>query len=394
MKLKTLIVLYIIIPLAFVSCKQKSNNPNASYNYSLQKMGKILSLETNTPLNVRLVAIFSFSDKKGNRYLSFQENNNRIHIYEMFTGKHFKTLEIDREGPNGVTQLYGYYIKDFDEIYLTNPNLPFVARTDTTGRIFQKISYEKSDDGTLLLPSFSSTHYTPLVIVKDTFYITQVPPPWEEPNAWPVSCYVDTLNKSVKKLPFNFPQFLTKEERNLRTMGIGIEFSYSHCFDGTNFIYSFDIEESIRVTPPDHKDMKQFPVKSKYIKKVVSPREPRPDDMFLGAKRLCEAPFYGYLIYDPYRSVYYRIAYPETEMEEEEGRTYIDIWRTGRKRFSIIILDKDFNIIGETLFPDYKYYSKKLFVEKEGLYIQSNHFKSPDYNDNKLEFTCFELVKE
>jgi len=394
MKLKTLFVLYIIIPLAFVSCQQKSDNSNASYNYSLQETGKKLSLETVRPHGVRFTAVFPFTDKKGERYLTFQETlQNNISIYEFHTGNFFKTVKIEREGPNSITQLHGYFIKDFDEIYLTNPNLPFVARTDTTGQIFQKISFEKSDDGTLLIPYFSSTHYTPLAMINDTFYVTQVPPPWEEPNTWPVSCYVDTLNKSVKKLPFNFPQFLTKEERNLMSMGIGIEFAYNRCFDGSNFIYSFYIDESIRVTSTDHQEIKQIPVKSKYIKKVISPRETKPDDMLLGAKRLCEAPFYGDLIYDPYRSVYYRVAWPETEMEEEEGRTYIEIWTTGRKRFSIIILDKDFNIIGETLFPDYKYYSRDIFVEKEGLYIRSNHFKSPDYNDNKLEFTCFELVK-
>ena len=310
----------------------------------------------------------------------------------MLTGKHRKTVEIDREGPNGITRLSGYYIKDFDEIYLTTGSLPFIARTDTTGRIFQKISYEKSDDGTLLIPSFRSNHYYPLVIINDTFYVTQVPPPWEEPNTWPVSCCIDTLNRRVSKLPFNFPQILTKEERNSMTIGIGLELEYSRCFDGSNFIYSFFYEESIRVLSIDHKEMKQIPVKSKYIK-AINPREKRPEEEHIGMKKLCEDPFYTNIIYDPYRKVYYRIAYPRTEMENEERNTLVEIWTTGRKRFSIIILDKDFNIIGETLFPDYKYCSRDIFVEKEGLYIRSNHFKSPDFDDDKLEFTCFELVK-
>ena len=391
MKFKILFPLFNIFFFTFISCQQNREIKNASYNYTLNETENKLTYESTNPIGIRLLAIIPFTDKNGERYLSFQTMSNEIHIYEMFTGKHCKKVEIEREGPNGITQLLGYYIKDFDEIYLTNPHLPFIARTDTTGQIFQKISYEKTEDGKLLLPSSNSDNSRPLIIINDTFYVIQKPHPSEEPDTWPVSFCIDTLSKKVKILPFNFPQILTKEEINLMNVGIGIEFEYSRCFDGSNFIYSFWIEESIRVASPDHQEMKQIPVKSKYIKKMTKPDEPRSQNAL---KRLCEAPFYADLIFDPYRNVYYRIAYPETEMENEERNTLIEIWTTGRKRFSIIILDKDFNIIGETIFPDYKYYSRNMFVEKEGLFIRSNHFKSPDYDDDKLEFTCFELVKE
>ena len=392
MKLKIHFALYILFCLTFFSCQQKGEKQQAAtYHYSLQETDRILSYESKEPFGIRLFAVFPFTDKKGNRYLTFQDPfQNKICIYEMFTGKHCKTLEIDREGPNGITRLLGYYIKDFDEIYLTNRNLPVIARTDTTGHIFQRISYEKTDDGTFLIPTFESDNHTPLVIIKDTFYVTQGPVRGKDPDTWPVSCYIDTLHKSVGILPFNYPQILTE----LRTVGIGAEFAYSRCFDGSHFVYSFYYEESIRVTSPDHRDMQQIPVKSKYIKQIANPHEKGPSDMFLSVKRLCEVPFYADLIYDPYRSVYYRIVYPETKMEEEEGGTYIEIWTTGRKRFSIIILDKDFNIIGETLFPDYTYYSHDMFVGEEGLYIRSNHFKNPSFNEDKLMFTCFELKKE
>jgi len=378
----------------FFSCKQKGEKQHtASYHYSLKETDRVLTYESEEPLGINFSALFPFTDKNGNKYLTFQETSqNKISFYEMFTGKHFKTLEIEREGPNGITQLIGYYIRDLDEIYLTNPNLPMIAKTDTTGDIFEKINFEKTDDGKFLIPSFKSTHFSPLVIINDTFYITQVPYPGKEPDTCPVSCYIDTLHKSVGILPFNFPLIIKGNE--IRTTGLGIELSYSRCFDGSNFIYSFYYEEQIRVMSPDHTEMQQIPVKSKYIKKINNTKEIRPSDMYLGAKRLCEAPFYSNLIYDHYRNIYYRVAYPETEMEDLDGKTYIDVWTTGRKCFSIIILDKNFNIIGETLFPDYTYYSKHIFVEENGLYIRNNHFMNPDFKEDKLFFTCFELKKE
>ena len=395
MKLQTIqLVPVILCCLLFFSCWQKEGKHSASYRYSLQETGQILSYENDKPIMYRISTVFPFTDKEGRKYLTFQETDQaRIHMYEMHTGNHYKTVEIATEGPDGIPHPSGYYIQSFDEIYLTNSMLPFIARSDTSARIFQKIGFEKTDEGELLVPYFNSggIFWKPLVIINDTFYIAQSAVMiGKEPDAWPVSCAIDTVNKSVKTLPLCFPSIYKANELRNFVMSSSV---YSRCYDGSRFVYSFYIDESIAVASPDHRDVQKIPVKSRYIKQI-NPREKRPSDMHLGVKRECEAPFYGNLIHDPYRNVYYRIAYPETEMEELEIRTYIDIWTTGRKRFSIIVLDKDFNIIGETLFPDYKYCSMSMFVEEEGLYIRSNHCMDPNFEEDKLMFTCFELIKK
>ena len=105
----------------------------------------------------------------------------------------------------------------------------------------------------------------------------------------------------------------------------------------------------------------------------------------------CENPNYGNLLFDKYRNVYYRIAYPETEIEK--GVNGLELLHYGRKRFSIIILDKDFNIIGETLFPDYTYNSTVMFIREDGLYISDSHYLNPNYNDDLLSFRKFYLVE-
>ena len=64
----------------------------------------------------------------------------------------------------------------------------------------------------------------------------------------------------------------------------------------------------------------------------------------------------------------------------------------GRKTFSIIILDKELNKLGETLFPNYTYNSRQLLVLPDGLYICNSHFMNPDVNDDILSFIRFDLV--
>ena len=87
----------------------------------------------------------------------------------------------------------------------------------------------------------------------------------------------------------------------------------------------------------------------------------------------------------------HRIAYPEVEFERNED--FLEVFRTGRKQFSIIILDKDLNVVGETLFPPYTYNPKVIFVDKDGLYISISHYKREDYSDDWLRFQRIDLVE-
>lgn len=109
-------------------------------------------------------------------------------------------------------------------------------------------------------------------------------------------------------------------------------------------------------------------------------------------KDLCENPKYGNLYYDNYRHVYYRLAYPGDELPFKEN--YKDLYAYGRRKFSIIILDKDFNIIGETLFPEYIYNPTAMFICEDGVYISDSHFKNPAYDEDRLSFVRFELVDQ
>ena len=82
------------------------------------------------------------------------------------------------------------------------------------------------------------------------------------------------------------------------------------------------------------------------------------------------------------------------QVERLNDREYLDLMHYGRKCFSIIILDADFNIIGETLFPDYTYNPTMAFIREDGLYLSASHAFNENYSDDWLKFQRFELVKE
>ena len=116
-----------------------------------------------------------------------------------------------------------------------------------------------------------------------------------------------------------------------------------------------------------------------------------PDDFNRILKKTCESAGYGRILYDEYRKVYYRIAYAETELES--GLDYRKILHTGKAEFSIIILDEDLNVLGETKFPAFTYVPHICFIREDGLYISTSHFMREDYSDDWLRFQRIELVK-
>jgi hypothetical protein len=198
-------------------------------------------------------------------------------------------------------------------------------------------------------------------------------------------------------LPSHFTFPITWTYEDFRTRNIDhFAVDYSRCFDGKRIIYSFANQEEIYVASLNDSLIQKVPAKSRYINDVkkYTPSRKLTDRAQLN-KYECEHPFYGNLIYDKYREVYYRIAYPPTNMDEElkQNINLIDVWRFGRKDFSIIILDKDFQVVGETLFKDYAYSSRMLLVSKEGLYMYNNAFLKPDYEEDALRFRLLKLEK-
>lgn len=166
------------------------------------------------------------------------------------------------------------------------------------------------------------------------------------------------------------------------------ETRFSREYNGENFIYSFYADEYIYVTSVNHQEIDKIHVKSKYIDKIET--EEPPSDPNLAVKRILEKAHYGDLIYDQYRDVYYRFVYPETELDP--NRTYMGTVVFGRNIFSVIILDKNFNIIGETLFPEDIYNSFVFFVHRDGLYISRDYQINFNQPEDQMNFELFKLT--
>ena len=96
-------------------------------------------------------------------------------------------------------------------------------------------------------------------------------------------------------------------------------------------------------------------------------------------------------LYDNENEVYYRIVYVPQEIDKNENA--LALLRSGRKQFSVMIYDEDFNVIGEHLFQALTYNPNLCFVSQGDLYISTNHVMNSDYSDDILCFQKMDLVE-
>lgn len=352
-----------------------------------------LVFKLNPQTSMFIKALFPYTDKRGREYLTFQNNiEPEILWYDMSSQEYIRTIRIDKEGANGISNFVGFYIHSDDEIYIPEGMRNMINVVDKEGKILRKIAYKDTDKGKRAIPfNCLSFPYTPLYIINDKICLPQ------SPNMGlgdrivedsPVTLILDTVKRSLTEFDLRFPK--VKSSVELRGATLGVEMGYSHIYNGKDFVYSFFFDEDIYVVSLDGKVKNKIKVKSKYINKIYEGKK-LPNDVTDLYKTLCSIPMYGNLVYDKYREIYYRFVYPQTELEKGN---YGDIWQLGRSKFSIIILDKDFNILGETLFPLNTYASNHFFIRKDGLYISTSFVRNPNYNDDKLCFTRFDLISE
>ncbi|WP_455674486.1 DUF4221 family protein [Phocaeicola sp.] len=385
--MKRIAVLWLLCAVLY-ACGQKENKGN---KYELKPVDNYLEFSIDDETVIPLFNLYLCEDN-GREYVTFSNRDSRtILIYDLLSGKLIKKIPFDGEGPRGIgTRLYGYYMKDFNHIYVPDFSKKVIYETDTAGIFRKAIEFDTTEDGLFVQPAYyMNLNNTQLTFIGDTLYIPQrlnnsLGDQWVEES--PIGIMVDTASRKVCRLPMGFPQLITSNEVRNRIEGA---LSYSEVFDGEHFIYSFSMDEYLYKVSSDYKRVDKYLAKSSFIPKLEFRK--LPDDFSKTIKKTCETAVYGNILYDQYRQVYYRFVYPETELEENED--YLKILHTGRKEFAIMILDKDFNILGETKFPPFTYLSKICFVGKDGLYISTSHFKRSDYDDDYLRFQKMELVK-
>ena len=381
------------------ACQDSPKESIAIYDIGLAESKKIvLPVDENTYYLSKSIFQFEEDDKEYLLFGNLEKRQHELLIYDIEKQNLHKRIPLEKEGPNGVPGIWGC-IPFFDSktFLVSQHNSGRMSIIDGEGIVVQKYSMRQFSDKTkrrgLWVDSrFGvSFFYTPsfikdsIVYFSNGIFIQYKINQRLDREVWktiPMFNSLNLKNGHIHTLPIKYPDIFEDDVKV--PAGGGYEFTYDYNYKQERLVCSLTGYDSIMVTD-DLKQVRWYNGKSRYLKSM------RPKvyeaDGFDWLREATENPAYHNIMYDKYRDVYYRIV--ELPYELKQNESPFDTPK-GRE-FSIIIFDKDLNIIGETKFPGNKYLYKMSFVGRDGLYISENNLANPEFDEDKLVFACFAL---
>ena len=392
MKRNNILVISLICLLCLSSCQSKTETPTASYDIELVEAKKItLPIDENT--YYLSLSIFQFEEENKEYLLfgNFEKKQHEILIYDIENQNLHKRIPLEKEGPNGIPSICGSIpFVDSNTFLISQHNAGRVTIADGEGNVVRYYNMRQSGKRNALwadcrfgisffyAPSFTKDS---IVYFSNLFFIRERLN-HDDWKTLPMFNSLNLRNGHVGTLPINYPDIFEDDVKI--PAGGGYNFTYDYNYRQNRLVCSLTGYDSIMVSD-DLKQVRWYNGKSRYLESI-RPKvyEANSFDWLRESKGSTK---YHNIMYDKYRDVYYRIA--EFPYEFKSNESPFDDPK-GRE-FSIIIFDKDFNIIGETKFPGNKYLYKMSFVGRDGLYISENNLANPDFDEDKLVFACFKL---
>ena len=387
---RTLLFISFFFILTLVSCQPSKNNNGKRQNEVELVAEKQLVFPLDEQTYYLSKSMFQF-EENGKEYLHFENTRKSLYnivIFDIENRQIAKQIPLHKTGPNGLPAVFGSRPSPGAQyILVAQNNISRISSINDKGEVIRNYNFQTPES------QFTSLHlgsyYNTPGFVKDSclFLKIGIPKPDMKREDWPKThmfASLDLRTGKVKWVPIFYPPIFKEEYENIDG---GYGFSYDYNYKENRLICGFFGYDSLMVTD-DLKHIRWYNAKSRYLKSM----KPKLGNAMAGINSIiefCETPKYWHIMYDKYRDVYYRfaempykLAPNESPYDEPKG-----------KEFSVIVLNKDFEIIGETRFPGKKYFYKMSFVGKEGLYISENNLENPQFDENKLVFTCFKIKK-
>ncbi|MCR9013708.1 DUF4221 domain-containing protein [Aquiflexum gelatinilyticum] len=374
--------IFLLLFLSINSCNSVEEKSQEKH-FTLKSTGEFLSLplDENTP-NVSMGLQYS-------QGFLFNANwgKNEIQVYDIEAGSMIKSLIFDKEGDQGVGQLFGFHVHSLDSIFLFSQLDAVLVLTDTSGLVKNRIRYQQPD---LYSPAFVHNSYflsPPIVKGDEIFVKTHFQGNYREVTAEQLSTYhlayaVNMKTGSVRFLKHTYPfDYLSGGLKH---------FEPSMATDGEKVVYSLFGDHRLFFSFSFEEDLQAVSVASTHLDESL-PLFPMQGERFDTQKYMQGSSRYESLIYDPFREVYYRFAFPTYTFESDEE---IRSLRTEPREFVIMTLDKELKIIDDQYFEGRKYMPNNVFVGEKGLYISTSHPNNPENQEDKMVFEIFGLEEK
>lgn len=326
-----------------------------------------------------------FTNADGERMLTFlNPYKSAIYFYNYEDTTYIRKIVYEREGANAILRPAGYYIKSLDSIYVYNMPMTEVDLANSDGQVKKRISLRTDEpDWPDRYPQYLLKTVNPLILKDDKLLLTGQTfrsLPVSRIDDFKFAAYINIQTDEVR-FCYIYPKEIYGSNSNWEG-GLSTQV-YPALSSKGEIIHSFPASHNLYL----YKEGTNIPRKVYAGSNVattihsINYDEPRktPDELCLS--HYLQEDMYGAIIYDPYRKMYYRFlirgipnASIKTSIEE--------------KLINIIIMDENFNYLGETTLGKGKEWNwANSFITQEGLNIE--YIDAKDINEDYLILKTF-----
>ncbi len=381
---------FVILLIGLTSCNTKKVMTEEQYfTKSAYEVDLINSHDVDFKLNNETSLTTSFlkeleMDDGSLSLVYLNEQIPAIYFYDINTQQLIKEVLLQKEGPDAVGSPTGLFVQSMDSIYVISSSYYKVTLVNGNGeaqRSYRLIEGVKPNDNTGMLRPFT---ISPPVVINKKMYFNVAP----DRDVYDKSYYQGKVNLVLDLETGEFRYFNNyPSEFEGGVWGVAsVSFSSTYSEPKNQFVYSFAICDSLYVYDVVRRDMKGYLSQTSTKKKDQEPMKKPTNQHDL--EYALQATYYDGIIYDKYRSVYYRVVRQPLELQANETPNFYDFHR---KPISVIILNEELQKIGETQLENDIYQSSMYFLTKDGLFISKGNPNNPNLKEEEASFTCFKL---
>ncbi|MFC3829546.1 MULTISPECIES: DUF4221 family protein [Niastella] len=307
-----------------------------------------------------------------------------IYVYDYLTAELKRTIKFSKE-ENGIKTPLGYYIKNFDSIYIYNKTNNEVVLINDSGKISSRISLIENHpfhalDWTYKYPQYYPSTAAPLIGTGQELtipgqYMLSLPDSIAQRFKFETHIDLSNNNVSFSRL---YPDSLYGHNYFWENEGL---FTNVYCDLAPNnkMVYSFPVSHNLFVADKDKEGYSVAYGGSNEAGTIASFKGRLSTEKLILA--VCKTDLYAGIRYDKFRKVYYRFL--RKSMPAATSMTTIL-----EKPLSVIVLDENFKYLGETTIGTCSNFNwENAFVTEEGLNIE--YLDKKDLTEAYLHFKIF-----
>ena len=348
----------------------------------------ILNLDDFSTFDILFNQVANFNDKES-LYI-FNTVNNSLDIYDLSNGELLHRLIFSTEGPSEIRNIMNFYVHNEDSIFIY-PKMTFNNTTliDVMGNVSHKyrptlpttnqIARVLNHNST----SSSPTYYYNNFLFFDQLSLRSSLEP--ETKDFKTSGYVDLNKDSI----YLFENAVYPDLYLNKSMSTNFKISSRILNRNKEWIYSWEALDSLMIFDVNMNLQKKVYAKSKFKTKEIS--SPISFEVRDEIKQAVEETFYSRIVTDPANNYYYRIVSIGSIYNPEMDKSVL---AAAKNDFSVIVLDKDFKLLDERLFPGDTYSVFHAFATEKGLHLPKNNPNYEGLDEEKLVIDIFKLANE